>query len=322
MAAHRALGIAALLIGCAGSSANAPPCGTTADGGPFVVANAAPSARAIVVDAENVYWIEWGGPSPSFMPTPARGRVLQCSKCGCDRPTVLASAEPIGPSNGIAVDATSVYWTNGDVMKVPIGGGEAKALAVANATGALAVNQTSVFWADSNALMKVAIAGGTPTTVASGSITGIALDAANLYFAGDQRVIKVPLQGGTPTALASGQTPTNLAVDAENAYWTNAVGSGGSSSIMKVPIVGGIPTTLVAGIALPFGMALDATSLYFIDASKVKKVPLAGGAQTTLTTETADLPFAVAVDATSVYWTNSMVSQSPGGPAVFKLTLK
>jgi hypothetical protein len=51
---------------------------------------------------------------------------------------------------------------------------------------------------------------------------------------------------------------------------------------MNVPITGGTPTTLLSAIQGPFGVAVDATSVYWISDQALMSVPIAGGAVTTL----------------------------------------
>ncbi len=310
--------VLAALSGC-GTGANnhsgAATCAATVDDRPVVLATGAQGAQAIAVDATNVYW----GRTPdtsSQGPSPAEGAVLQCAKCGCDHPTVLASNEPnIG---GLAVDATSVYWTNGDVMKVPIGGGEAIALVVAQTAGPIAVDATSVYWADVRGLMKAAITGGSPTMLVSMVGVGfVALDAANVYFTAGSAIFKVPLDGGAPpTSLAMASNTVGFAVDATNVYWLEF-----GAALKKVPIGGGAATTLAIGLTNPgfYALALDSTSVYFTGDMAVNAIPIGGGAPMTLfASDSSAAPFGVAVDATSVYWTNFLTG---AGPVVMKLAL-
>lgn len=68
----------------------------------------------------------------------------------------------------------------------------------------------------------------------------------------------VPVGGGAAFTLASNQaTPRHLAVDGTHAYWTAA-----DATLRRVAIEGGAVELLAAGLD-PYGLALDATSVYW-----------------------------------------------------------
>jgi hypothetical protein len=71
----------------------------------------------------------------------------------------------------MVVDATSVYWINqidGALMQVPLGGGIPTMLAVATQPdGSIAVNTTSVYWTQVGGVWKTPLGGGTSTMIAS-----------------------------------------------------------------------------------------------------------------------------------------------------------
>jgi len=54
-------------------------------------------------------------------------------------------------------------------------------------------------------------------------------------------------------------------VDGTSVYWTNSASVG---SVMKAPLGGGASTTLVSGRFYPDAIAVDATSIYWMDGGK------------------------------------------------------
>ena len=230
----------------------------------------------------------------------------------------------------IAVDATSVYWTNsnGTLMKVPIGGGTPITLASGqNDPLGIAVYGASVYWANtavgvaaSGSVMSLPIGGGTPNTLAAGTNVGlIAVDATSVYWTdvSAQAVVDVPVGGGALATLAS---LTNLgeaavAVNAASIFWTYGV------LLEEVPLTGGTATTLTSNYSgyaccsVADTLALDDTNVYFalnynqLTGGYVMEQPLDGGIAATIASDSADIE-ALAVDSTSIYWTDGVAVMS------------
>ena len=158
----------------------------------------------------------------------------------------------------------------------------------------------------------------------------------------------IPIGGGTVTTLASEQNyPDSIAVDDANVYWANqttgrlrktglaggppvdvfsATGFAiygvavdathvywtGSDKLFAMPVAGGAPATLASGLDAPGGIALVGDEVVVRVAQAIDQVPTAGGAVTVVTT--AQKPQAIAADAANVYWTESdsgAVMQAP-----------
>jgi hypothetical protein len=135
----------------------------------------------------------------------------------------------------LAVDASRVYYTGNGIVTVPIAGGTPVTLA-ADSQGAhgMAIDGTSVYWTDeaTSSVEKIAKAGpaSVPTVLASVLGTGIAVDGTNVYFATGSVVAQVPVGGGPMLIIANGQSPEGVAVDATSVYWTDSL----AGTVMKV----------------------------------------------------------------------------------------
>jgi hypothetical protein len=156
----------------------------------FLVAELETPLGAIAVDGRSVYWTSGGGTLGGVYSIPVAGGPV----------TILASHQ--NEPQGIAVDATNVYWvtSDGNVCSVPISGGAVTILASGR-----------------------------------GSLLGLAREGSTLYwtsFVEGGNVEKTSVAGGPVTTLATGQhKPAWIVVDESATYWTNWTGG----SVMTGP---------------------------------------------------------------------------------------
>jgi sugar lactone lactonase YvrE len=239
----------------------------------------------------------------------------------------------------IAVDATSVYWTDETgVEKTPIidvrkpldAGVPPQTLAALSNVVCLAIDAYNVYFTVSDGTVReVPIGGGATTTIAygQGGPQGIAVDRANVYWTNDNsnQVMRLektaaPVTADTIADLADagGGAPFGIAVDSANVYWTNRFGA----TVMMVSLDGGAPTTIASGLGEPYAITVDAGNLYWTDrgAGDVRWQPLDGPFDGGIVlASNQGGPTGIATDSNYVYWTNNSsnsISFCPlgGGP--------
>jgi hypothetical protein len=262
-----------------GTANSSTPTGTVAKvpaaGGTVTVLAPGLDPVSIAVGTNNVFFAATDTPDGIIAYVPIAGGKVT---------SVLTSTTSSNEYDAFAIGSTEVYFIDGEkIESVPHSGGTPKTLIALTGTPSLngiAVDATSVYWTErkgagstGGSVNKIPLAGAASATVLASGLntpTTLRVDATNAYWidSNAQTISTVPLAGGTPTVLASGSNanpldkdvygPVGIAIDANNVYWANS----GNANVMSVPIAGGTPTVLAQGVAV-VAMTADATSVYW-----------------------------------------------------------
>ena len=256
----------------------------------------------------------------------------------------MAIAQSQNEILSLALSGANLYWMDmGELGMVPRTGGASSVLANTPSPlfalgGYVTANDTEVYWANGNfpngAVNSVPTQGGASTQIAAtDEPIGIAVDAHNIYWStfGSSNnpvgtIVRRPLAGGATITLASGlSTVGPIAIDADDVYWTDCLGS-----VASVPIAGGsVRTLLTAQYNVPLNTELDETPAGIaVSDGRIywTSTPLAGGGPSLISSMSVDggavtvlaspvtRPSGIAVDADDVYWLEiGPATAQPGG---------
>jgi hypothetical protein len=273
-------------------------------------------------------------------------------------------------AGSISVGPTGLYWVNSQGLMTIPAAGVVPTLLAAPGQEPLALGSTGVYFVNiqwspdgltsEDAIWTVPLTGGAPAlflpiprvgmAMEQQHPTSMAADATHLYWTvrGHQGgVWQAPLAGGPPARLFTGYVAGPLAIDATSIYWVTGDLAAQppwapfppSTTIAKMPLSGGTPAVVTSGWDAITAIAVDETSVYWLDAGNpsqgpsgtVDKVPLEGGPPVTLATGqtigwgtpgNVNWNRYLAVDATGVYWgTEGTQANSYSDGAVMKVPL-
>lgn len=196
-------------------------------------------------------------------------------------PTIIASAQP-GPTL-VTTDGTFVYWANtgstpasytdGSINKAPLAGGPSVVVAANQAAAqGVTVDANNIYWTGAGVnfangfVRSMPLAGGAITTYATNQSipVGIAVSAQTIFWAVSgapgPSVQSIPIANNAVAKKIAEGTPMLLTVDSNDfVYWSHYTASG----LVGRSYPTGVGTTFTAAGGYPFGIATDATHVYW-----------------------------------------------------------
>jgi len=239
---------------------------------------------------------------------------------------VTALATSTSSIQGLAVDATSVYWTDyyaGVVDRVPIAGGAVVVVSSAAATpGPIFAYGSGIYWAGSSSI--VSKAAGNLATGRTGGPNGVTSDGVNVYWTEQGGgVFSVAIGGGAVTTLLAAGTPFGpvaIATDGTTVFWDTA------GVLKRTPVGGGTVTTMGTNPNATQAARLIVASgtVYVLAASggagaRICSIPVASSTFTSIYSNGTHTFADMTMDATNFYFIDSkLVLQRPiaGGAAI------
>lgn len=149
-------------------------------------------------------------------------------------------------------------------------------------------------------------------TLATGSIVDFDVAGSTVYFidgqpGGSGTIKAVPITGGTPTTIVSSHpySFSEITADGSNVYFTYE-DANQSGYVAKATIAGGTITTIASNQQAPSTIAVNATTVYWVDGfGNLGFSPIATPSPQTLTPMMAQAGTGLALGSTDVYWASA-----------------
>jgi hypothetical protein len=238
----------------------------------------------------------------------------------------------VGDFSCIAIDTQNIYVATGliaanggQIYKVPLNGGAPQTIVPMQARPhGIASDGKNLYWTNYGAggttgsIMKSGIDGSNPTPIApmQASPFDLSLDATHVFWTnrGDGTVWQANKDGSNPVRLAMGLGATLGALN----YITNGAGmvyfGDRTAGVVYSAPVGGTATMFASPGGAPVGVAVDATELFWSDATRGTIIAkgLKAGSTAAPIAMTQSNPNDVVTDGTSVYWSNAGMAVNAG----------
>jgi hypothetical protein len=285
---------------------SAPPTAT-------VLASTNTLTNCLALDSSSLYYTEASDVGST-------SRLMKLAKSG-GMPQLLIDGID-SPGCAVIDDANAYVTRNGEILKVPLGGGSPASLALGQhllpgSSPHLSTLNGYLYWITDvygqvdayngmNALVRLSTSGGSIDVLFNdlvGSPGGLAVDASNVYYSDSTGMYVRPLGGGPAGPIGQSTLHNNrFAIDDMNLVLVEVMGvSLGDVALFKLDGSGG---TLLYS-KLVSALAIDPSGVYANAEGQLTRFWLEGQPPTTMS-QILDpsAPRAIALDATDVYFTD------------------